>query len=65
MNATEPAFPPGTAPLGHAAQEAEFAGRCFCLLANGRFINRAHMPDHIRNPFLESDPGEPDQHSKF
>lgn len=28
-----------------AAQEAAFDGLCFCMLSDGRFINRQAMPD--------------------
>ncbi|MFP3647018.1 hypothetical protein [Paraburkholderia sp. SIMBA_054] len=28
-----------------AAQEAAFDGLCFCMLSDGRFINRQTMPD--------------------
>jgi hypothetical protein len=27
-----------------AAQEAAFEGRCFCMLADGRFVNHSAMP---------------------
>ena len=40
-----------------AAQEAAFADLCFCMLSDGRFINRHAMPDTIahRSPFLLPD----------
>lgn len=36
-----------------AAQEAAFDGRCFCMISDGRFINRQAMPDDTphRNRF--------------
>lgn len=30
-----------------AAQEAAFEGLCFCMIKDGRFVNRQAMPDHI------------------
>jgi hypothetical protein len=40
-----------------AAQEAAFADLCFCMLSDGRFINRHAMPDTIahRSPFVLPD----------
>ncbi len=37
-----------------AAQEAAFADVCFCMLTDGRFINRHAMPDTVANgsPFV-------------
>jgi hypothetical protein len=60
MNANDPIFPLNTIDWDAAAQEAAFEGRSFCMRADGRFINRAHLPDDIphRNPFLESDSGD-------
>jgi hypothetical protein len=36
-----------------AAQEAAFEGLCFCMVSDGRFINRDAMPDNTshRNRF--------------
>ena len=30
-----------------AAQEAAFEGLCFCMIKDGRFVNRQAMPEHI------------------
>lgn len=40
-----------------AAQEAAFEDLCFCMLSDGRFINRHAMPDTIphRSPFVLPD----------
>lgn len=40
-----------------AAQEAAFNGMCFCMISDGRFVNRYAMPDHVphRNRFTLSD----------
>jgi hypothetical protein len=40
-----------------AAQEAAFEDRCFCMLSDGRFINRHAMPDDTehRSPFALPD----------
>jgi hypothetical protein len=35
----------GTCDWASAAQEAAFEGVCFCMLDDGRFINRQAMPD--------------------
>jgi len=40
-----------------AAQEAAFEDGCFCMLSDGRFINRHAMPDDTehRSPFALPD----------
>jgi hypothetical protein len=32
-----------------ASQEAAFEGLCFCMLSDGRFINRQAMPDNTQH----------------
>ncbi|CAN7786261.1 hypothetical protein LJR034_008679 [Caballeronia sp. LjRoot34] len=40
-----------------AAQEAAFEDLCFCMLVDGRFINRHAMPETVahRSPFVLPD----------
>jgi hypothetical protein len=38
-----------TASWETAAQDAAFEDRCFCMLSDGRFINRQAFPDGIEH----------------